>query len=449
MRNVEPIYRKHKATGEYALDPKSGERRLFGWQVRVPKPLGGMAYKRFKTKREAERYAAELEGKRSGGARLDLGMTWDAALPLFRREHYTHLTPSSVHDYDRHFARIGPYLKGRKICDITVPWLREWRDAEAARIRDRAKAQCAAALAQATQPEVIQRLRKREAAAEGKGVAVVNKTLRNLSTFLKWCRAEGFCSINAAEDTKRLRKPRAVEGEEAADAGAIYTVPEVDRAIQAAQPRDRAAIAVLFFGGLRLGELLGLTWGDVELDAGRLFVRRQLCAVSGKLRAPKSKAGRRFVELPPFVLKELRRWKLACPSGALELVFPNADGAPQDQSNFHNRVWRPTLRRAGLRHITVHSARHACASMLIATGADVLAVSRHLGHRDPGVTLKVYAHWFARRSESGLGARMAELVKVELEDGCAVVAQSEPRARKPSKTSGKRAPDRGLMSPLH
>jgi hypothetical protein len=58
--DVEPIHRKDKKSGKYVLDPKSGKRRLYGWQVRVPKPLGGMAYRRFDTKREAERFSADL-----------------------------------------------------------------------------------------------------------------------------------------------------------------------------------------------------------------------------------------------------------------------------------------------------------------------------------------------------------------------------------------------------
>jgi integrase len=174
-------------------------------------------------------------------------------------------------------------------------------------------------------------------------------------------------------------------------------------------PDWRAALGVLAYGGLRLGELLGLQWGDVELDRSRILVRRQLEALSGELREPKTKAGTRFVELPSFVMRRLKEWKLRSPKGQLDLCFPDSRGGPMDDRNFRIRVFYPALRRAGLRHIRVHDLRHGAASMMIATGADLATISRQLGHANVNITLTTYTHWFARRTESGLGARLEAL----------------------------------------
>ena len=129
-------------------------------------------------------------------------------------------------------------------------------------------------------------------------------------------------------------------------------------------------------------------------------MRRQLCGQSGELREPKTKAGTRFVELPSFVISQLRTWKLRCPKGELDLCFPNRDGAPMDQFNFRRRIFYAALRRAKLRRVKVHDLRHGAASLMITAGCDIASDSRQLGHSNVAVTLAVYSHWFQKRSDS-------------------------------------------------
>ena len=203
----------------------------------------------------------------------------------------------------------------------------------------------------------------------------------------------------------------------------VLTPPELQRLIAATDPNWRAAMGVLAYGGLRIGELLALQWGDVELEAARILVQRQVETGTGEIRDPKTAAGRRFVELPAFVVRDLRLWKAACPpapSGQADWCFPNASGGPMDQYNFRSRTFLPALRRAKLRRVRIHDLRHGCASMLVASGADIAAIRRHMGHANVAVTLGVYSHWFARRQDSGLGARLEAFVEKEI--GCVLVA---------------------------
>jgi integrase len=227
--------------------------------------------------------------------------------------------------------------------------------------------------------------------------------------------ARRYAAHNPARHVKKLRTP--------ADADApldqnVLTPTELQKLIAVTDSNWRAAIAVLGYGGLRLGELGGLQWVDVELERCRIYVRRQLDAISGTFREPKTRAGTRFVELPNFVVRELRAWKIRCPPG--ELCFPTGDGRPMDQRNFRSRVFEPALRRAGLRRIRVHDLRHSAASMMIATGADLAGISRQLGHANVNITLTTYTHWFAKRTSSGIGAKLEELVARET--GCEMVA---------------------------
>ena len=207
----------------------------------------------------------------------------------------------------------------------------------------------------------------------------------------------GHIGANPAQRVKMLRATAAHS--DAPQQHAILTPAEVQRLIEAADADWRAALMVALYGGPRLGELLGLQWGDVEFGANRILVRQELEAVTVELRAPKTRTGTRFIELPRFVMTELKQWKLRCPPGPLDLCFPSGSGSPMDDRNFRSRVFAPALRRAGLRKIRIHDLRHTQASHLLATGADLAAISRQLGHANVNITLGTYAHFFAMRSE--------------------------------------------------
>ncbi len=100
----------------------------------------------------------------------------------------------------------------------------------------------------------------------------------------------------------------------------------------------------------------------------------------------------RRIDLPEFLVTELRTWRLACPNGGDDLVFPNLAGNPMSSTNLLQRGFYPALRRAGLRRIRFHDLRHTFASLLIANGEVIVRVSRLLGHSSPMLTLNVYSH---------------------------------------------------------
>jgi integrase len=157
--------------------------------------------------------------------------------------------------------------------------------------------------------------------------------------------------------------------------------------------------------GMRRGELLGLRWQDIDLDAGVLRVERSLEQTrrSGMVfKAPKTRHGRRTITLPSSTIAELKahrraqqEQRLALGQGKLPddaLVFANEDGTPRSP-NALTKAWTAAMRDAGLT-ATLHSLRHTHASTLIASGLDVLTISRRLGHGSPAITLAVYGHLF-------------------------------------------------------
>lgn len=167
--------------------------------------------------------------------------------------------------------------------------------------------------------------------------------------------------------------------------------------------------------GARVGELTALTWDDVDFATGRLKIRRSLSWAKLKgekdsrprFYEPKTKSGKRTIDLAPTLVSALRPWKLACPKGPLNLVFPTDDGTPKHRSTITHHGLRPALKEAKLPQVTLHSLRHTCASALILAGTDCLEVAKFLGHAKPTVTMSVYAHWFDTRKTAGTMATVA------------------------------------------
>jgi integrase len=161
--------------------------------------------------------------------------------------------------------------------------------------------------------------------------------------------------------------------------------------------------------GCRFGELTGARWTDVDYQPGTLTIRRNLQRIKGKwvFSEPKTRAGQRTIALPPEAVVTLRHqkalqaeWRLKIGDGWHDngLVFTSLTGQPLEPS----AVTRGTQRaceRLGLPYLTPHQLRHLHATLLLAEGVPIPAVSARLGHATPSITMSVYAHAVRRQDE--------------------------------------------------
>jgi integrase len=175
--------------------------------------------------------------------------------------------------------------------------------------------------------------------------------------------------------------------------------PEQSDTLLAAAKGDR--LEALYFTGLttgmRLGELFGLQWSDVDLEAGVITVRHALQERKGKLTLgePKTAKSRRRVELSPMAvdaLHEHRRRQLKAGHLASGYVFTNTEGNPLRRSHFHRYSFKPLLKKAKLPDIRFHDLRHTSATLLLLGGMNPKIVSERLGHSQIGITLDIYSH---------------------------------------------------------
>jgi integrase len=151
-------------------------------------------------------------------------------------------------------------------------------------------------------------------------------------------------------------------------------------------------------------------------------VRQQYTA--GRFSEVKTKASRRRVDLPGELVSELRRWRLQCPAGTHDLVFPNGAANPENHANLLNRGFYPALRRAGLRKIRFHDPRHTRASLLIANGEHPKRIQALMGHSSINVTMDVYGHLMPGGGDE-VADRLGALVFARGESGSRMVAVDE------------------------
>jgi integrase len=197
-------------------------------------------------------------------------------------------------------------------------------------------------------------------------------------------------------------RPRSSRNRDEAKALSAEQVGALLRA--ASGERNEALYVVAVHTGLRQGELLGLQWTDVDLDVGKLSVRRSLKVTEDGLGfgPPKNKASRRSVPVNKTAVAALRAHRqrqneerLRSPSWRdADLVFPNRIGKPSDHNNLYHREYKPLLESAGLagKGYTFHTLRHTFATALFMRREHPKVVQSLLGHSSITQTMDTYSH---------------------------------------------------------
>jgi integrase len=247
---------------------------------------------------------------------------------------------------------------------------------------------------------------------------MVRKAIGSLSMILSDAHERGLVAQNVARGlrSKRSRgKEQRIDKRQKGKLKPGVDIPTPDE-IRAWLPhldgQWRPLFLTAIFTGLRSSELRGLRWSDVDIKRGELHVRQRIDKFN-KAGALKSESSERAVPLPPMLINVLREWKLACPKGSLDLVFPNGAGKPENHSNIVHRGLEPTMIAAGLtkknrtaKYTGLHALRHFFASWCINRRVDgglelpLKVVQARMGHSTIAMTADVYGHLFPRGDDS-------------------------------------------------
>ena len=159
---------------------------------------------------------------------------------------------------------------------------------------------------------------------------------------------------------------------------------------------------ILFFCGLRQGEAQALTWNDIDLINSTISINKTLTTkIKGEkwtISSPKTKTSKRILPITKVLLEELKKLK----SDQQKIInFSNSwfvvgDIEPLKETNICNHK-NKYCKLANVKTIRIHDFRHSCASFLINNNADILTVSKYLGHANVSVTLNTYTHFYEEK----------------------------------------------------
>lgn len=176
----------------------------------------------------------------------------------------------------------------------------------------------------------------------------------------------------------------------------FYTLDQFKTFLPYVTEKYRLAFKILFFTGLRIGELLALTIQDFDADAGTLNISKTLDVKTLAAQPPKTPKSNRHVTLPPFLIQEIQDYistKFYDPQPGERLFFWLL------YITLTHENWRAAA-AAGLPKIRIHDFRHSHASLLINLDFPPLVVSERLGHESVTTTLQIYSHLYPNKTAS-------------------------------------------------
>lgn len=378
---------------------------LVCWRASYTDGAGVRRTKQFRRKSDGEAWLVETCHDVARGLHMpgSISPTVKGAGALWiKRCNEKQLEAMTIKGYEEHCElHIYPFIGAKKLSDLTVPAVNGFAD----QLRD-----------------------------AGRSAEMIKKIVRSLGSIFKEARRRGLSNVAPTVgldlDLPERDDPRPV----------IPTKAELQAIIAGATARKsllwRALVLVAIFCGLRASELRGLRWADVDFEA-RIINVTQRADASHKIGKLKSKMAYRSLRLSSLVLNALREWKLTCPKGDLDLVFPNGIGKVESYANLIERGFgpiqiaanvtvcvavtddagKPVINNAGepvMREVPrygLHALRHACASLWIEQGHNPKQIQTLMGHSSIKVTFDTYGHLFV---DDEADQRAAEGVELRL-----------------------------------
>jgi integrase len=352
---------------------KSGGEDKTAWIADYFDQAGKRHIKTFVRKKDAEAWLVTARGEVARGVHtpenasitvLEAGEAW------ISQAETDGLERSTVMQYRQHLDyHIRPLIGGVKLAELTPPMVRSFRN------------------------DLIRTERS---------PAMAKKVVSSLGAILANAMADHKVARNVVrEQAQHRRRDRGLEKRHAKHLEIGVDIPtkdEIRAMLDHARGRWRPLLVTAIFTGLRASELRGLRWSDVDLDRAELTVR-QRADRWGAIGSPKSDAGKRTVPLAPMAINGLKEWRLACPNGEADLVFPNGRGRAEQLTAIHYRGLGPLQKAAGITEdgtpkYGMHSLRHAAASLFIEQGFSPKRVQALMGHSTIQMTFDTYGHLF-------------------------------------------------------
>jgi integrase len=352
------------------------------WQVDYRDGANRRRHRQFTSKRDADSFMVKARAEVAAGihtadsASITVQEAADLWLDRCEREK---LEPTTIRAYRQHVElHIAPRIGTVKLSRLNVPAANAFVD---------------------------------QLLDDGRSKDMAKRVLGSLAALVGEAKRRGLVAANHVRDASPIKRSKREDARPE-----MPSKEELRRIIDAAGDRLRVRTFVLtaIFTGLRGSELRGLKWPDVDLKVGELHVRRRVDRFNN-FGPPKSRAGTRDIPLSPIVLNVLKTWRLACPKGELNLVFPNGVGNVESHMNILARVFWPLLIAANVITVreerdengeqiveakySLHALRHAAAALWIEQGLSPKRIQTLMGHASIQQTFDQYGYLFESRDD--------------------------------------------------
>lgn len=210
----------------------------------------------------------------------------------------------------------------------------------------------------------------------------------------------------------QVQRPAQIEDDDDVDP---FSYEEIAAILPKLEPQVANMVQFWVWSGPREGEIIALTWSDIDEDSGIARIRK--AARGARRKAPKTKAGRRELKLLPPALEALQRQKAFTRLMHKE-VFMDPGTRPRGNDKAKDRPpapwgndkqirvrWKEACEAAGVRYRPPKQLRHTWATWMLMAREDPLWVSRQMGHRNVSITLNVYVKYIpSMNPDAGMGA---------------------------------------------
>lgn len=182
----------------------------------------------------------------------------------------------------------------------------------------------------------------------------------------------------------------------------VFSIREqktLQKAIQSSPDNRTFGVLICFYTGIRLGELCGLKWRDIDPDTGIMSISRTVTRIRNPEAygsktilwegPPKSRTSVRKIPLPRFLLEQLKDYRTA--STNEECYVLSGKTVPFDPRTYQ-RLYKGLLKKADIKERKFHAIRHTFATRALEMGVDIKTLSELLGHSNVSITLNIYAH---------------------------------------------------------
>lgn len=159
------------------------------------------------------------------------------------------------------------------------------------------------------------------------------------------------------------------------------------------KPETKMAFLLLYWTGMRIGELLAITYNDIDLEKRTISVNKSYQRIEGRdiITLPKTPKSKRIITIQPFLVEELKEY-----TSHLYGIMADERMFRFTKSYMEHEIIRG-IKASGVKRIRLHDIRHSHASLLVEMGFTPLAIAERLGHEKIETTLNTYSHLYPNK----------------------------------------------------